>query len=319
MKRLNKVLLLVILFVCIAACRTPVNIEQDPFYKSFFEKTSLIMTKEEIEIYKHLPDKESKEAFIREFWQIRDPEPGTEENENKIEFERRIEYATRWFGWRNPHKGRLKPEEQKKYRGWATDRGRIYIILGPPDSLVYDESALMTDGRRISSPEGRRLEVWSYWRFRIYVAFRRGPRGRWFLSEPEPDLFTFLEASKLNLVEPGLREEVKRRLTFEAAFRDNHIRISIPVERLNFDESGDKFLAEIRIIVNVYTNYQKADTIAETHSLEKTEEEILGRKYIRVELPFEPNQKGRYLLDIIVEDLLAMTYSKYRNYVRFKK
>ena len=87
MKRLNEALLFVILFVGVAACRTPLNIEKDPFYESFFGKTSLIMTKEEIEIYKHIPDKESKEEFIREFWQIRDPDPGTEENENKIEFE----------------------------------------------------------------------------------------------------------------------------------------------------------------------------------------------------------------------------------------
>ena len=114
MKRLNEALLLIILFFGIAACRTSVNLKQDPFYESFFEKTSIIMTKEEIEIYKHIPDKESKEEFIREFWQIRDPDSGTEENENKIEFESRIEYANRWFGWRNPHKGRLKPEEQKK-------------------------------------------------------------------------------------------------------------------------------------------------------------------------------------------------------------
>jgi len=95
MKRFNKVLLLVILFVWIAACRTSVNIQQDPFYESFFEKTSLIMTKEEIEIYEHIPDKESKEEFIQEFWRIKNPGPGTEENENKIEFERRVEYANR--------------------------------------------------------------------------------------------------------------------------------------------------------------------------------------------------------------------------------
>jgi len=67
----------------------------NPFYESFFEKTSLIMTDEEIKIYKCIPDKESKEEFIREFWQIRDPDLDTEENENKIEFERRIEYANR--------------------------------------------------------------------------------------------------------------------------------------------------------------------------------------------------------------------------------
>jgi GWxTD domain-containing protein len=319
MKRFKKVLLLVILVVWIAACRTSINIEQDPFYESFYEKTSLIMTKEEVEIYRHIPDKESKEEFIREFWQIRDPDLGTEENENKIEFERRIEYANRWFGLRNPDKGRLRQEEQKKYKGWATDRGRIYIVLGPPDSLIYDGSSLMTDGRRISSPEGRREEVWSFWRFRIFVVFRRGSMRRWFISEPEPDLFTFLEASKMNLIEPGLKDEVKRRLTFAAEFKDNRIQISIPVNRINFEKSGEKLISKIRIKVNVYFNHKWIDTIEETQSFEKTEEEILDQKHIQIRLPFEPEKKGQYLLDIIVEDLLAMTFSKYRDYVRFNK
>ena len=318
MKRFNKVLLLVILFAGVAACRTSINIEQDPFYESFYEKTSLIMTKEEVEIYRHIPDKDSKEEFIREFWQIRDPDLGTEENENKIEFERRIEYANRWFGWRNPDKGRLKPEEQKKYKGWATDRGRIYIVLGPPDSLIYDNSSLMTNGRRISSPEGRIEEVWAYWRFRIYVQFRKGARGRWFLSDPEPDLFTFLEASKMNLVEPGLKDDVKRRLTFAAEFMDDHIQIAIPVNRINFEKSGEKLHSRIRIKVNVYLDSNKFDTLVETRSFEKTEEEILDQRHVRIKLPFEPEQKGQYLLDIIVEDLLAVTFSKYRDFVRFK-
>jgi hypothetical protein len=57
----------------------------------------------------------------------------------------------------------------------------------------------------------------------------------------------------------------------------------------------------------------------ETQSFEKTEEEILDQKHIQIKLPFEPEQKGQYLLDIIVEDLLAMIYSKYRDFVRFKK
>ena len=73
------------------------KINQDPYYESFFEKARLIMTKEEIEIYKQLPDLKSKEEFIDEFWKKRDPFPETPENENKIEFERRIAYANRWF------------------------------------------------------------------------------------------------------------------------------------------------------------------------------------------------------------------------------
>jgi len=319
MKRFKKVPLLVILFVWIAACRTPINFEPDPFYESFYEKTRLIMTEEEIEIYKRLPDRESREEFIEEFWRIRDPDTSTAENENKAEFEKRIEYANRWFGRRNPDKGRLKSEEQEKYRGWDTERGRIYIILGPPDSLIYDGSALMNDGRKISSPEGRREEAWSYWRYRMYVTFRRGGMGRWFISEPEPDLFYFLEAAKLNLIESGSREEAKRRLTFEADFKEGNIRISIPVTRMNFAEKDGKLISELLIEVNVYRNHKKVDRIEQAKSFEWTENQVLEREKVRIELPYHPEQRGEFLLDIIVEDKLAVAFPKYRNYVRFKK
>jgi GWxTD domain-containing protein len=314
----KKILLAAAMLVAAFSCRAPIDMEKDPFYESFYEKVSLIMTREEIEIYKRLPDRESREEFIQEFWRIRDPDTSTEENENEVEFERRVEYANRWFGWNNPYKGRLKSEEQERYKGWDTPRGRIYIVLGPPDSLIYDGSTLMNDGRKVSMPEGRREEIWGYWRYRLYVTFTKGGR-RWFLSEPEPDLFSFLEAAKLNLIEPGSREEAKRRLRFEADYEEGYIQISIPVTRMNFKEEDDKLRSELLIEVNIYRDNQKIERIEETRSFEWTEDQILEREKVLIELPFHPEKKGTYLLDIIVEDRLAVAFPKYRNYVRFKK
>src|SRR4029077_10150474 len=74
---------------------------------------------------------EEREQFIESFWQRRDPTPDTVENEFKEEHYRRIAYANERFASGVP--------------GWRTDRGRIYIIWGPPDELedhptggVYD-------------------------------------------------------------------------------------------------------------------------------------------------------------------------------------
>lgn len=319
MKRYDTAFIIAILFVWISACRTAVTIEKDSFYESFYEKTRLIMTEEEIEIYKRLPDNASREEFIEEFWRIRDPDTSTAENENKTEFEKRIAYANRWFGWRNPDKGRMKPEEQEKYRGWDSERGRIYIVLGQPDSLIYDNSALMNEGRKISSPEGQGVEVWGYWRYRLYVTFSKERMGRWHIREPEPDLFYFLEAAKLNLLASGSREEAKRRLTFEADFGDGKILIAIPVTRMNFEERDGKFISELLIEANVYLDHKKIDRIDQAKSFAWTEEQVLEQEKARIEIPYDPGQKGEYLLDIIVEDKLAVAFPKYRNYVRFKK
>jgi GWxTD domain-containing protein len=61
-----------------------------------------------------------RNQFIEAFWRRRDPDPNTEENEYRREYEERVAYANREFGFRD-------------VAGWRTDRGRIYILYGKPD------------------------------------------------------------------------------------------------------------------------------------------------------------------------------------------
>ena len=70
--------------------------------------------------------------------------------------------------------------------------------------------------------------------------------------------------------------------------------------------------------MNVYRDNKKIDSVKETRTLNKTEEEILEIKEILFEIPYEPKLKGEYIFDIIVEDLTAILSSKYRNVVRHK-
>ena len=118
------ILLLIVCVLVLCGLPQPIGAAaSDPF----FEKARLIMTKEEIEIYKHLPGAEEKEEFIKEFWKKRDPTPATEENENREEFEKRIAYANKWFN------------EGSKGRGWDTERGRILLQLGFPDRREFGQ------------------------------------------------------------------------------------------------------------------------------------------------------------------------------------
>ena len=73
-------------------------------------------------------DAERKD-FIEKFWLRRDPTPGTPENEFKEEHYRRIAYANNHFA-------------SPTLFGWKTDRGRMYILFGPPDEIEFH-----TDGR----------------------------------------------------------------------------------------------------------------------------------------------------------------------------
>ena len=88
-------------------------------YKDWLEKdVTYIITDDERKAFKKLQTDEEREAFIEEFWRRRDPDPDTDENEYREEYYERIAYANEHFSAGIP--------------GWKSDRGRIYIMYGPP-------------------------------------------------------------------------------------------------------------------------------------------------------------------------------------------
>ena len=94
---------------------------ESPYKKWLQEDVAYIITDEERTAFKRLNTDEEKEQFIEQFWLRRDPTPDTVENEFKEEHYRRIAYS-------NDHYASGIP-------GWKTDRGRIYIMYGPPDEI----------------------------------------------------------------------------------------------------------------------------------------------------------------------------------------
>lgn len=85
------------------------------------EEIVYIISDREKDAFERLQSDAEREAFIAAFWSRRDPEPLTPENEYRIEHYERIEHANTVLG------------RETAVPGWMTDRGRIYIQLGPPD------------------------------------------------------------------------------------------------------------------------------------------------------------------------------------------
>jgi GWxTD domain-containing protein len=85
------------------------------------EDVRWIITDEERKAFMQLSNEEEREQFIEAFWDRRNPDPDSEDNEFRDEHYRRIEYANEHFAAGMP--------------GWMTDRGRIYIVFGPPDEI----------------------------------------------------------------------------------------------------------------------------------------------------------------------------------------
>src|SRR5687768_4164208 len=121
------------------------------FQKWLNEDVSYIITDEEKRAYKKLRTDEEREQFIEQFWRRRDPDPDTETNEYLEEHYERIAYANQHFASGIP--------------GWKTDRGRIYIMYGPPHEKEthptggqYDRPSYHGGGSTTTYP----FEVWFY-------------------------------------------------------------------------------------------------------------------------------------------------------------
>lgn len=96
--------------------------ESKDVYKKWLENdVPYLITDEEKKAFKALATDEERENFIENFWRRRDPNPDTEENEFREQYYERIAYANEHFTSGTP--------------GWKTDRGRIYIAWGKPDSI----------------------------------------------------------------------------------------------------------------------------------------------------------------------------------------
>jgi len=94
---------------------------ETPYKKWLSEEVPYIITDQERAAFKKLSTDDEREAFIENFWERRNPNPESPENEFKEEYYRRIAYANEHYASGIP--------------GWKTDRGRIYIMYGPADEV----------------------------------------------------------------------------------------------------------------------------------------------------------------------------------------
>lgn len=92
-----------------------------PYLTWLNEDVRWIITAKEQSACMALQSNQEWQQFIKEFWQRRNPDPDSPDNRFKEEHYRRLAYANTHFAATHP--------------GWMTDRGRIYIIYGEPDSI----------------------------------------------------------------------------------------------------------------------------------------------------------------------------------------
>ena len=86
------------------------------------EDVHWIITSQERQQFVRLPTDEARDRFVVQFWERRNPTPGSKDNAFKREHYRRLAFSNQHFAAGIP--------------GDESDRGRIYIEYGPPDAIT---------------------------------------------------------------------------------------------------------------------------------------------------------------------------------------
>lgn len=270
-------------------CAPKRAVKLDPESAQFYETARLIMTNDEKEIFNHLPSNEDRKEFIQEFWEKRDPDPETEENEFKDEFLRRIEYANERF-----NEGKA---------GWNTDRGRIYVYLGAPDKIdeIFNHYATDPNGQPIRGS----LLLWVYYRYEFAVQFYdRSGIGHYTLDPYYGvigDIFNAIEKAKMGM---GFSDDEFKSTfwNFDCTYDGSaqEFVLEIPTEDLVFKEEEGLLKADFEIEFFIYPdeggskiNFQK------TINFEEEEQELLKKEKIVFTFPYTLSP-GKYKVDVLI-------------------
>jgi GWxTD domain-containing protein len=161
----------------------PLHAQKKDAAKEWLREVEPIITKAEKTVFEDLKTEEDRMRFINSFWNVRDSDPETRQNEYKLEYYRRLNYVNRYF------------------RGTRSDRGRIYMILGEPK-----ERNSYTGGTQVVDSE-----VWVYYGEGRYglppvmnlLFYKRENSGRYRLFYPGMD-------TALDILGPGQKSGMQQ-------------------------------------------------------------------------------------------------------------
>lgn len=273
--------------------RAPKNL--NPEEQEFLSKVRYIISREERKTFLNLPPSE-RPRFIEEFWKRRDSDPSTEANEYMIEYLKRIDEAKHLF-------------TEGGTSGWLTDRGRIYVLIGPPEQReTYP---------RGYSFYGVPLEIWHYGFYQIRFFDTRW-NGNFELDPASAQMLTDINTAQLSL-RPRMKKEDEAESDFKLDIRLVGDRaqlaiVSVPYSDIWFSSEGRKFKTTFELAWEVYAaDDRKIQEGAKTYPLELTQEELkeFKGKEFSIELPLEL-APGEYQVAITLKNLTAQSQLRKR-------
>ncbi len=261
--------------------------------KDFISKVRYLITRVEKKQFHSLTTDQERSDFIENFWKKRDPDPATEENEFKDEYFKRIEEANHLF------KGDASP-------GWLTDRGRIYILLGPPDMRRFRPGEINSGGAMKS---GYQLphEIW-YYGFYPIIFIDQLENGSFVLSPLGSEHLATILRTSMHL-KPTITKGGKIPLDFNAhvSFGEKgqvNLQVKVPYKNILFQEdpkSKGRFTSVLTLHTIVFGSHdKKVQEISNDYPLSLTEEELKTRDDFVMDAPLTL-AAGEYEIQITLE------------------
>ena len=234
---------LVILFLSFSVSCATSSLETNlaPEDKQFLSAVRYLITKEERKLFLRLMPSE-RQAFIDEFWRKRDPDPETEKNEFKEEYFKRIQEANNLFS----HGGKT---------GWLQDRGRIYILIGPPE-----QREVYPSGYTFYDPP---MEIWHYG-FYLLVFVDSDWDGNFELQPQSARLIAEIISARMQL-KPKIQPEsdlTQVFFDFKLSFLRTEdqkpvIRLEVPYKKIWFSAEGDMLRTTLELTLEIFDRSEK--------------------------------------------------------------
>jgi GWxTD domain-containing protein len=268
------------------SCTSAARANLDPESEAFLSSVRYIITKDEKKDFLNLPPSE-RPAFIDGFWKRRDPDPDTEINEYRDMYYQLIAEANSLF-------------RDGLGEGWLQDRGRIYILLGPPDT-------------RQQYPRGYRMgdfptEVWMYGFYSII-----------FVDQDWNGNFELIKGGAYNLAQimktqMAWKPKISRdKVVFDTIGEIEMIKegdrqrilVKIPYRNIWMRAEGEN----LKTTINAEIQITNADTQENTWKYKKSYnisikesdlEKMYDENYL-IEIPVQLSE-GNYTMDVLLEN-----------------
>jgi GWxTD domain-containing protein len=266
------------------------------------------MSSEEIEIYKHLPSIKEREEFIRDFWIKRDPTPDTKINENEILFQKRIEYANKWF---NEGSG-----SKSNRMGWNTVRGRIYLQLGEPTYRRVTQRQLVDDRGGLVNTKREPMEIWDYIHYKFRIAFVANEYGVYDVLGGYPVAMGRALRESKSVFNYRISEKSYRQFKYSVKYEKKELIFKFPVKNLSFKQVQDYMETKILVTIRVYQNYKRINQFQDSILIKEKKKDVLNKKYVKAAIPASLSKKGKYFIETILKETNSLII--YRSFISFK-